>query len=258
MKIGLVLSLLVIVSSVHVYAQSTQTGNAKLVPTNFTDTLYVSESLEVYQVAPNTWLHISYLETEQFGRVSCNGMIVLQASECYVFDTPASEEASLELIRFLQQRSIQIIGVVATHFHNDCLAGFSAFEATEIPTLATELTNKLVRRKSPELRPALIPIDVPAQLRLGNTAIQVYFPGTGHTADNLVVYFPNDQILFGGCLIKAMGASKGNLSDADESQWSQSVANVKIEFPNAQKIIPGHGKLGGRELLDYTEKLFQR
>jgi metallo-beta-lactamase class B len=31
----------------------------------------------------------------------------------------------------------------------------------------------------------------------------------------------------------------------------------KFGYPNVKKVIPGHGKLGGIELLDYTIHLFE-
>lgn len=254
MKNWILFFFLVIGLSVH--AQTTKKGGEKWVTKNANDTLYFSESLEIYQVAPNTWVHVSYLETESFGRVPCNGMIAIQQKECYVFDTPANETASIELISFLAKEKIKVIGVIATHFHNDCLAGFETFEKNGIPTMASEKTNRLVREKTPDMHEALIPLEVPTKLRLGTSTIDLFYPGEGHTQDNIVVFFRVDASLFGGCLIKEMNASKGYLGDANEITWSQSVSKVKNEFPNAQKVIPGHGKVGGRELLDYTEKLF--
>ena len=44
----------------------------------------------------------------------------------------------------------------------------------------------------------------------------MYF-GEGHTKDNIMGYFTEDQALFGGCLIKKVGASKGYLGDAKQT-----------------------------------------
>ena len=63
--------------------------------------------------------------------------------------------------------------------------------------------------------------------------------------------------MFGGCLIKEVGVGKGNLEEANAEKWSETVTEVKKKYPNAKKIIPGHGKIGGIELLDYTIKLFE-
>jgi metallo-beta-lactamase class B len=68
---------------------------------------------------------------------------------------------------------------------------------------------------------------------------------------------PSDQVLFGGCLIKAQGAGFGFLGDANTATWSETVSRVKAEYPQVVTVIPGHGKIGGTELLDFTIRLFE-
>nr|MBP7613653.1 hypothetical protein [Paludibacter sp.] len=93
-------------------------------------------------------------------------------------------------------------------------------------------------------------------LKIGGTSIINYYPGEGHTRDNIVSYIPATKVLFGGCIIKALGSGKGNLAEANVTTWAQSVRNVKQKFPNAVIIIPGHGAYGPHPLLDYTIKMF--
>ncbi len=48
----------------------------------------------------------------------------------------------------------------------------------------------------------------------------IFYPGAGHTKDNVVVYFPKERILFGGCFIKDNKATgMGNIADADLAAW---------------------------------------
>ena len=70
-------------------------------------------------------------------------------------------------------------------------------------------------------------------------------------------YFPSENILFGGCLIKELEATKGFLGDANVGDWSKTVEKIKKEYPNLKIVIPGHGAIGGSELLDYTIQLFK-
>ncbi|MCK0206070.1 MBL fold metallo-hydrolase [Ornithobacterium rhinotracheale] len=58
------------------------------------------------------------------------------------------------------------------------------------------------------------------------------------------MYFPKDQVLFGGCLVKELGAGKGNLSDAFPKEWSATIQKVKHAYPEAKIVVPGHGKIG--------------
>jgi hypothetical protein len=83
-----------------------------------------------------------------------------------------------------------------------------------------------------------------------------YF-GEGHTKDNVVAYYAKDQVLFGGCLIKEQGATKGYLGDANLQAWSGTVSKIKQRLPNVQTVVPGHGAVGNQSLLDYTIQLFK-
>ncbi|MCY1554896.1 Metallo-beta-lactamase type 2 [compost metagenome] len=94
-------------------------------------------------------------------------------------------------------------------------------------------------------------------LKVGNEKIVAKYFGEGHTKDNVVGYFPSENILFGGCLIKELNASKGYLGDSNVADWSSTVEKLKKEYPNVKIVVPGHGELGNKELLDYTINLFK-
>jgi len=94
-------------------------------------------------------------------------------------------------------------------------------------------------------------------LKVGNENIIAKFFGEGHTKDNVVVYFPSEDVLFGGCLLKEIDATKGYLGDANVTDWSITVERVKKEYPNVKIVVPGHGEYGNKKLLDYTINLFK-
>lgn len=227
----------------------TNTSNAQ-------ETLYTSETLQIEQISPNTFVHISYLNTNDFGKVACNGMIVINEGEALVFDTPASNEASVELINWLEKaQKAKVKGVVATHFHWDCVGGLTEFHSKGIPSFASNKTIELAKAAgypTPEngFKKRL-------NLQAGNIKVINQFLGEGHTKDNFVAYVPSDKVIFGGCMIKAIGAGDGNLEDANVATWSTTVSKVKSTFPGISQVIPGHGKIGGTELLDYTEEMFK-
>jgi metallo-beta-lactamase class B len=221
-----------------------------------TTQVYKSETLQIDQISPHTFVHISFLNTEDFGKVACNGMIVIDAGEALIYDTPANDEASLELINWLEtDQKTKVSGVVATHFHWDCLGGLDAFHSKGISSYASEQTissSKNVGYPVPE-----IGFMNKMNLKVGSLEVINQFFGEGHTEDNFVAYVPSEKILFGGCMIKSLGAGKGNLEDANVPAWPITVNNVKLAFPDTKLVIPGHGKIGGTDLLDYTIELFQ-
>lgn len=95
-------------------------------------------------------------------------------------------------------------------------------------------------------------------IQVGNEEAICSFLGAGHTKDNIVVFIPSQNLLFGGCLVKELNATKGNLEDADIIAWSSTIQKVRSSFPTAKIIVPGHGKYGDKSLLDYTEQLFKK
>ena len=92
--------------------------------------------------------------------------------------------------------------------------------------------------------------------KVGSETVQVRFFGEGHTTDNVVAYVKSEETLFGGCLVKSLKAGKGNLADANTSEWSNTIRKIKKAYPELKVIIPGHGKAGDQKLLDYTEEMF--
>lgn len=232
-------------------------GNTFTAPVLSDSLVYQSEHLEVRKLSNHVYEHVSFLETESFGKVPCNGMIVVDEKEAVVFDTPATEKSSEELIRFLTEKlSCKINAIVATHFHEDCVAGLKSFHKNRILSYSTNHTISLLKNTNSNAELPANGFDDSLVLKVGSKQVSAEFLGYGHTMDNIIGYFPGENIMFGGCLVKEVGAGKGNLADADTLAWASTVRKVKEKFPQTTIVIPGHGKRGGQELLNYTIKLF--
>lgn len=217
---------------------------------------YSSESLKIEQLSESTFRHVSYLQTNDFGKVACNGMVVIDNNEALVFDTPVNDSDSKELIDWIEKTmNCEVVGVIVTHFHNDCLGGLNEFHQRDIPSYARFNTIELAKRDSTALPQN--GFDHYLETKVGRTNVINEYFGEGHTSDNIVSYFSDEKVLFGGCLIKTLNASKGYLGDANTQEWSKTVRAVKNKYGEANVIIPGHGKPGGKELLDYTIELFK-
>ena len=216
---------------------------------------YEGESFSVEQVSKHCFRHISYLETETWGKVACNGMIVIENGEALIFDTPNNDEVSRLLNNFIKEElGAVVVGVVVNHFHNDCLGGLQFFKNANIPTYANNRTIALAKENN-EIIPE-IGFDVFDELEVGGSTVENHYLGEGHTSDNIVSYHVEDKVLFGGCLVKCMNASKGYLGDANTEEWPLTISKVQEKFPEIRLVIPGHGKEGGSELLEYTKNLF--
>ncbi len=218
--------------------------------------VYHSEDLIIIQISENAFLHTSFKQTNDFGKVPCNGMIVRNSNEAVVFYTPTNNKSAEDLINFIKEKlHCKINAIVPTHFHDDCLGGLASFHSNKIPSFANTTTIELSKANK-----MVIPqngFNNSLKLSVGKTYVIVKYFGHGHTKDNVVGYFPKENILFGGCLIKELQATKGYLGDANIGEWSTTVEKVKQHYPNAKIVIPGHGEIGGKELLDYTINLFK-
>jgi len=218
--------------------------------------IYQTANLIITKLSANVFEHTSFLKTDDFGTVPCNGMIVRESDEAIVFDTPVDDVSSEELINWISETlHCKITAVVATHFHMDCLGGLQAFHQHGIPSYASAQTIELAKKNKfniPENS-----IGNTFTFRIGTKEVYTRYFGKGHTSDNIVAYFPDEHTLFGGCLIKERKAGKGYLGDADTKEWPATVQQIKQAFPDVKTVIPGHGKTGNKNLLDYTIRLFE-
>lgn len=218
--------------------------------------VYKTATLEIIQLTESSFVHVSYLNTNDFGKVACNGLVVLNGGEAFVLDTPVDDQSSDELIHWIKSvKEAKPTGVLATHFHNDCLGGLKAFHAAGVPSFASQSTVDLAKENGYEVPKSGFSQE--KAFKVGGNTIEVTFLGEGHTRDNVVGLVKEEKVLFGGCLIKELGATKGYLGDANLKEWSATVAKVKMRFPANQWVVPGHGKPGGDELLEYTFELFK-
>lgn len=219
--------------------------------------IYKTETLEIEQITPNVFKHKSYLQTHSFGKVGCNGMVYVANNKALVFDTPTTDEVSNELMNWIKnERNAKISGVVVNHFHQDCLGGLKAFHENKIPSYATHKTIELAKKDI-----AVVPTNgfaTKLELTLGNQKVMTQFFGEAHTVDNTVSFVESEKVLYGGCMIKSLKAGKGNLADANVNEWSNTVRKIKSTYPNIIHVIPGHGKVGDTDLLDYTIEMFQK
>jgi len=220
------------------------------------DTLKISENLLIVPLSNKSFIHISYVTYPSFGRVACNGMVYINQNKAVVMDTPPNNEISRELINWIEEefQGVSIDAVVINHFHSDCLGGLEVFHEAGVTSYASALTRKLAEQDN-----AILPqktFKKQKKLKIGDVRLECRYLGEGHTRDNIVCWIPDEKVLFGGCMVKSVNASKGNLADANIEAWPHTVAQIKKEYANATTVVPGHGSAGGTELLDYTIQLF--
>jgi glyoxylase-like metal-dependent hydrolase (beta-lactamase superfamily II) len=212
-----------------------------------------SQDITVKQLKPNLYQHVSYQEVEGYGNVPANGLVYIEGENAYIIDSPWSNEDSEKLVNWAEQKGKKVKAVIATHFHHDASGGLALFNDKNIPTYASQMTNNLLKEKG----------RVSAKHEIGENHFsfehfqaEVFYPGKGHSPDNIVVWLPKVSTLFGGCFVKSTKSkSLGNLGDASVVHWPESIDSVLKKYPDIKHVIPGHGAIGTIEMLQHTKKL---
>jgi metallo-beta-lactamase class B len=196
-------------------------------------------SIKVTPLTSGVWVHTSYkkLSGKPF---PSNGLIVEADSSVFLVDT-AWDSLQMEQLIYWTDSALHkpICGVVATHWHDDRTGGAKVLQAHNIPLYVSEITRQLAKQHGDTL--AAITFKKDTVFQLGSDKLEVVYPGPGHTVDNLVVWLPRQQVLYGGCLVKSEQATgMGYTEDADLQQWPRTIQFLSRHYGHARWIVPGH------------------
>lgn len=217
-----------------------------------TKRIIIDDDIQLVQIVDSVYMHVTWENSEKFGRFSSNGLIYIKNGQAIMIDTPASNDKTKKLTEFLKDSlNVNLSKLIIGHFHSDCLGGLEYIQGMDVESIA----NKLTVNKCKELN-----IPIPSTsfedslvFDFNGEKIECRFFGGGHTYDNIVVWLPGKRILFGGCLIKALRwQGLGNLADAVLEDWDKTIQNILKSYADIQVVIPGHGAMGGEELLTHT------
>lgn len=216
------------------------------------DTPSVPE-LEIEELQENVYLHRSYKRVEKWGVVGSNGLLVINGQEAFIVDTPWTEKDTALLISWIDDNGYTLIGSISTHSHTDRSAGIGWLNERGIPTYATKQTNAILAQES---KPQATHVIQNNPQMLAGGIVEAFYPGGGHTEDNIVVWLPHSEVLHGGCFVRTQGAqSLGYTGEARINEWPTSVDNVLSRYFKAKLVVPGHGAVGGLALLKHTKAL---
>lgn len=189
--------------------------------------------------------------------VDSNSLIYIDDTNAYLIDTPWNEADMPILMVWIKNHNLHLKSAIITHFHDDKSTGIGYLSKHNISTYASKRTNALLLKHHKPLANHTFSTD---NVILLKNKIEVYYPGKGHTADNIVVWLPQTKILVGGCLLKANEMNTlGWLGDSYTNEWAYSVKKVQAKYSNATLIIPGHGNIGSKlSLIKHTLNLVNR
>ena len=218
-------------------------------------TIAVSKDIELIKISDNAYMHVSYTELPSYGRASANGFIYINGEEAFLFDSPWNDSLTADLYSWItDSMKLKIVGFIPNHWHVDCMGGLNFLLKQKIESFASQMTIDIAKSKN---------LTIPAhgfsdslQLQLGDKIIKCYYLGAAHSLDNIVVWIPSEKILFAGCIVKNLYSKDlGNTADGDLTAYPKTIDKLMNKFPTTAIVIPGHGQLGGFELLEHTKTL---
>lgn len=189
---------------------------------------------------------------------SANGLYVLTTNGVILIDSPWDTTQFQPLLDSIQARHhMPVVFCLATHSHEDRSAGLEFYSQKNIKTYTSTLTDSL--SKINHYKRAQFHFVKDTTFTIGQTVFQIFYPGAGHTIDNVVVWFPAEKILYGGCLIKSVEATDlGYIKEANLQAWPQTLKNLQQKFPQPKFIIPGHDNFTSLNAINHTLKLLQQ
>ena len=208
-------------------------------------------------VADGVWMHTTSTAINN-APFAANGLVIEGAHSVLLVDTGYNDRdanAVLELMRgaIPQRKPIICLG---THAHNDRIGGLEALKAAGAQTFVHQMT-----QADAPLRDLPLAQHVwTGRLRrfgIGGRGVEIFYPGPAHTRDNMVVWDEHTKTLFAGCMVRDMSwTSLGNVTDANIPAWPGSVEAVQSRYgARLARVVPGHGLMGGAELLAHTKAL---
>lgn len=216
--------------------------------------------IEIRKLGSGVWMQTSYYIYPNGVRFPSNGLIVREDDGLLLVDTAWGEMLTVRLLEEIKAKiGLPVRRAVISHAHGDRLAGVDVLEARGIEVYATLLTQeRAVGEGMPVPNRILAKLDSPGMsIQFGT--VELFYPGSGHAPDNLVVWVPSERVLFGGCAVRAAASdSPGGVADANMKTWPEAVRLVRARYSEAAIVVPGHGDAGDAGLLDHTLALFNQ
>lgn len=221
-------------------------------------TIKAGNNIEITKLSGKAYIYVATAEIKGFGLVPSNGLILVDKGKALLIDTPIDNGQTETLVSWIQEHlHAKVTDFIPTHWHADCMGGLGYLQKENVKSYANQMTIDIAREKG---------LPLPRQgfkdslsLKLNDIALQCYYPGGGHSTDNIVVWIPSEKILFGGCMVKdAKTQSLGNTSDAVVEEWPATIDRVISKYPEAKIVIPGHGQIGGIDILKHTRDVVSK
>ncbi len=198
-----------------------------------------TSKLKISHLTGDFYIYTTYNKYQEY-LVPANGMYLVTNNGVVMFDTPwdtTQFQPLLDSIKLRHNKSV--IMCFATHWHGDKTAGLEYYRHQGIKTYTTELTDQLSKKNNKKRAEFLMPKDT--VFNVGQNSFETYYPGPAHTEDNIVIWFEDEKILYGGCLIKGVDDNDlGYLGDGNVTEYASTLKRVQKKYRKSKHIIIAH------------------
>ena len=213
--------------------------------------------LKITQLTDDFYVYTTY-NTYEGSQIPANGLYLLSDSGAILFDTPWDTTQFQPLLDSIKLKHNKIVTIcIVTHWHSDRTEGLAYYKQQGIKTYTTLLTDELSKNNNKKRAEFLMTKDT--IFHAGPYSFEVYYPGEGHTADNIIIWFGEKKILYGGCLIKGADAENlGYLGDANIKEYETTLRRVEKKCDDPKFIIISHSDWNNINSLKHSIKLARR
>ena len=215
--------------------------------------------LRSQQVSAHAWVveGLSALGSGANQNFISNAAFIVTPAGVVVIDALGSPVLASQLLAEIRRvTTAPVTHVIVTHYHADHVYGLQTFKAAGARIMAhgaarQYLGSELAQQRLDASRLTLAPwIDADTRLIppdewlndgttlvLGGVRMEIKPAGPAHTPEDIVVYLPQDNVLFAGDLVFRRRIPF--VGQADSGNWIKSLDKL-LDF-NPRVIVPGHG-----------------
>ncbi|MBL8177497.1 MAG: subclass B2 metallo-beta-lactamase [Bryobacterales bacterium] len=192
-----------------------------------------------------------YLAVDTF-YVQENSVVYVGPKHVTVVGATWTPETAKLLVSEIRKVTSKPVGeVIVPDYHADRSGGSPYFRSIGAKVVSRRQTVELLRERwaehMKELQKAYvgypaIPLTLPDIVHEGDFELQggkvrAIYTGPAHTPDGVFVFFPEERILYGNCILKER---LGNLDSADVAEYPKTLEKLKAKKLGYTTIIAGH------------------
>jgi glyoxylase-like metal-dependent hydrolase (beta-lactamase superfamily II) len=213
------------------------------------------------QVSPHVWMveGLSALGSSTNQNFISNAAFVITPDGVVVIDALGSPALAEQLLIEIKKVTEQpVTHVIVTHYHADHIYGLQTLKTAGGHIIAHSaakdyLYSELAQQRLIDSRQTIAPwinndtrlvpadewITTSTTLTVGGMSLVVQPVGPSHTAEDMVVYIPQEKVLIAGDLVFRRRIPY--VGQADSGHWIEALDSL-LKF-EATVVIPGHGPL---------------